>query len=236
MSDLLSDLKINGVDTFCIENGETADHLYLETEKDTLCICGMKNSIEYAVRFNVPYITYLIDDRDSLCIVEGFDEITADFCEKMLERAAGIPWVIVETERLIIREFSESDDLGFLEEPWCDKEYIKSYMKNQYRLFGYGIWAVCLREGGSVIGQAGVYNSEKDGKIELGYGIIESMRRRGYGFEAARAICIYAKEKLFADKLYVSLTEDNIASKKLFLKLKSAENIDNIASLEYTNR
>ena len=236
ISDLLSDLykhRVDVSDIMTVASDKTAVSVSFAS---TLCILGTREGVESAKSLGLPFVTYDLEDSESLCIILGFEDIDADLCEKWYERSRDIPWEIAITDRLVIRELSVEDDLSEAGEPWCDKEYIKDYIKNQYRLFGYGIWAVTLKEGGNIIGQVGIVNAGEDGEPELGYAIFPDFRRKGYAYEAITAVLKYVKEKLYIDTLKVCISKDNIPSEKLFYRLKSAENIDNTVSLEYTNR
>ena len=57
----------------------------------------------------------------------------------------------------------------------------------RYRTLGFGLWAVCLRSGGGLIGDCGLTMQRIDGAVlpEIGYHIRGDCRRRGYAREAA---------------------------------------------------
>ncbi|TFV89639.1 N-acetyltransferase [Blastococcus sp. CT_GayMR16] len=52
----------------------------------------------------------------------------------------------------------------------------------------FGQRLVVERETGLTVGGVGLFGPPKDGRVELGYGIVESRRGRGYATEAARAM------------------------------------------------
>ena len=52
----------------------------------------------------------------------------------------------------------------------------------------FGQRLVVERATGLVVGGIGLFGPPEDGRIELGYGIVESRRGRGYATEAARAL------------------------------------------------
>jgi RimJ/RimL family protein N-acetyltransferase len=52
----------------------------------------------------------------------------------------------------------------------------------------FGQRLVVERDTGLVVGGIGLFGPPEDGSIELGYGIVESRRGRGYATEAARAL------------------------------------------------
>ncbi|MBR1914268.1 MAG: GNAT family N-acetyltransferase [Lachnospiraceae bacterium] len=227
--ELLKALRSAGVEVNRVSDGAVA------VPSDTLFICMDKSTCDTARRSGIAFITYRMDEKDSQCIVEGFEEITADFCEKMLMRQTGRPWIIAQTDRLIIRELCADDELGMFSDRWGDREYIKRYADCQYRLFGYGIWAVIKRDEDVIIGKAGLFNSELHDGLELGYEIAAGYRRQGFAYEACSAICGYAERVLEAGRIFVTVSSLNTASVRLAGKLKKAENIDIVISLDYTD-
>ena len=75
-----------------------------------------------------------------------------------------MPWIIAETERLVIREFTAEDaahmiqeDVGPGDEIFHRREKLTAYIDSQYRFFEYGIWAVVEKESMTVIGKAGLF-------------------------------------------------------------------------------
>ena len=56
--------------------------------------------------------------------------------------------------------------------------------------------------------------------LSLGYALLPQFRGKGYAVEACRAILEYCKECEYADKVYVTVDEENMASRKVFGKLR----------------
>lgn len=122
-----------------------------------------------------------LSKADYLC--ESFLGIDESFIRMIHNHTFNIPWKVMETERLIIREV-ELDDIDSLinvyKHPDITKymeglferdeevKYIKEYVKNIYGFYNYGMWAICLKDG-TIIGRAGIeYLSESgNGKDEL---------------------------------------------------------------------
>lgn len=111
---------------------------------------------------------------------------------------------MIETNRLILREMT-SDDFSALYAVLSDVETTRHYPyvfneervrgwieKNieRYRIFGFGLWAVCLKDSGELIGDCGLTMQNINGVIkpEIGYHIRSDMRRKGYAGEAASAV------------------------------------------------
>lgn len=110
----------------------------------------------------------------------------------------------LETKRLFLREMTP-EDLDALYAVLAGSDIMQHYpytfdearvinwiRKNmeRYRVFGFGLWAVCLRSTGEMIGDCGLTMQNINGAIlpEIGYHIAEAYRRQGYAKEAARAV------------------------------------------------
>lgn len=103
------------------------------------------------------------------------DAICPEYLERIVRRHIGLPWIITETDRFIIREFTVEDIAGMPEEPdvwftqeereddqvFYDAEKLKAYIKNQYRFYEYGIWALVRKTDGRIIGKAGLSNAKE---------------------------------------------------------------------------
>ena len=66
----------------------------------------------------------------------------------------------------------------------------------RYRDFGFGLWAVVLKETGGMIGDCGITMQFINGRIEpeIGYHLHRDWQKRGYAREAARACRDWAFE------------------------------------------
>ena len=112
--------------------------------------------------------------------------------------------MIIETERLFLREMDEND-FDALYEVLADADIMQHYpntfdenrVRNwiqrnieRYRLFDFGLWAVCLKETGEMIGDCGLTMQFIGGEIkpEIGYHIGADKQRNGYAKEAAIAV------------------------------------------------
>ena len=112
--------------------------------------------------------------------------------------------VVIETKRLLLREYTR-DDLDALYEIMSDAETMQHYPApfdeartgrwiewnlENYAKYGFGLWAVVLKETGEFIGDCGITMQDIDGEMlpEIGYHIHKKYWRRGYAKEAARAV------------------------------------------------
>lgn len=139
---------------------------------------------------------------------------------------------IFETRRLYIRHVSErylSDLLEIYNKPenmcfvsngrhlWSKKDLAEKYERiNKDYEIGIGIFVVEQKITGTVIGEAGLFNSfHNRNQLELGY-IIDSLYwRKGFGKEICQGLMAYAFESLQVDTLIARMYAKNIASVKL---------------------
>lgn len=166
----------------------------------------------------------------------GMEEMTFSDLEKIYRRCHGLPWDILETERLKIREFSMqdmdalyelyrqphiTDDIEPLYAYEQEKLYQESYIKNIYGFYGYGMWLVFEKSTGELIGRAGLEYHEycEENELELGYVISPKVWRRGYATEACTAIMRYAKDVLCMEKILCRVSPKNRASLLFLQKL-----------------
>ena len=134
----------------------------------------------------------------------------------------------METERLILREYtyedfdalyeimSDSETMRHYPNPFDEeltREWIEWNLKN-YKEYGYGLWAVVLKETGKFIGDCGITIQNIDGEMfpEIGYHINKKYWRQGFGSEAARAVRDWAFENTEYDCLYSYMKYTNTGS------------------------
>ena len=139
--------------------------------------------------------------------------------------------MILETERLYLREMNQSDfeDLAeILQNPRVMYAYEHDFSDNdvqewldrqitRYKKYGFGLWAVILKSTDEMIGQAGLtMQPYKDNEVlEIGYLLKERFWHYGYASEAANGCKKYAFEQLNRDKVYSIIKSDNYASMKV---------------------
>lgn len=141
---------------------------------------------------------------------------------------------ILETERLYLREMRR-DDFNALCKILQDEETMYVYegafsdaeawewldrQLSRYRKWGFGLWAVILKETDEMIGQCGLTMQPwKDREVlEIGYLFNKSYWHNGYASEAAKACKNYAFEVLNADEVCSIIRDTNTASQKVALR------------------
>ncbi|MBE6996118.1 MAG: GNAT family N-acetyltransferase [Ruminococcaceae bacterium] len=112
--------------------------------------------------------------------------------------------MVIETERLLLREMTKNDfdslykvlgDSDIMQHyPYTfDEIRVRNWIERnmeRYRILGFGLWAVCLKETGEMIGDCGLTMQLINGQIkpEIGYHIRGDKQRKGYAKEAAIAV------------------------------------------------
>jgi RimJ/RimL family protein N-acetyltransferase len=136
--------------------------------------------------------------------------------------------MIIETDRLILREMTE-DDFDALYAVLADSDIMKHYpytfdedrvkewiRRNieRYKIFGFGLWTVVLRETGDMNGDCGLTMQIINGQIrpEIGYHIRKDCQRRGYASEAAKAVRDWAFTNTPFNMIYSYMKYTNIPS------------------------
>ena len=142
--------------------------------------------------------------------------------------------MIIQTERLYLREMGQEDYPALkkiLQDPevmyayegaftdqetqaWLDKQI------NRYQKFGFGLWAVVLKETGEMIGQCGLTMQPCKGRevLEVGYLFQKKFWHKGYASEAAIACKEYAFHTLNADEVFSIIRDTNTASQNVAIR------------------
>lgn len=195
------------------------------------------------------------DLSEADCLFESFLNIDEGFMRMIHNHTFGLPYKVMETEHLVIREmciddidrlyeiYEPEEITKYMEPLYSDKDqerrYMKSYIDNVYKFYGYGMWIVETKDG-RVIGRGGVEFVEtlqkkpdevigclllrpgmapESGHHILGYVIDRDYQRQGYGYEVCEAILRYARDVLFINNVLVKIDCNNKASMGLARKL-----------------
>ena len=142
---------------------------------------------------------------------------------------------LINTERLILRQFVEND--AEVLNRIANQDYVLKWMPDwkssvedtrgliryfisQYTLANKDkarvVFAVCIKETDEVIGVIGIGNKkEVDNEIEIAYFVSEEHAGNGYISEAARAVSKWALETLMMEYLIAIVELDNLPSQKV---------------------
>lgn len=142
--------------------------------------------------------------------------------------------VILETERLFLREMTQ-DDFPSLCNILQDEETMYAYegaftdseaqewldrQRARYQKWGFGLWAVILRDNGKMIGQCGLTMQpwKEEEVLEVGYLFERSHWHKGYATEAAMACKQYAFDVLQAKDVCSIVRDTNTASQHVAVR------------------
>ncbi len=262
LDDLMNSLTAEGMAALLLkpdtDSRQAEDVFGTGYEKDAFILTDCDEGVVFACGHDVGYafldIGRVRDEEGFIgfdrfpygpvCIIEGFAEVDHDFLIRLYERFLHIPWTILSTERLTLREMTV-DDVDRMYEVYEDpsitefteplyedrqeeREYTKAYIRNQYEFFGYGLWVVIDNSSGRIIGRAGITNRDGYDEAEIGYVIMKSEQNRGYATEALRAIIRYASTNLGMKGLNCFIEPGNEVSVRLCTRL-GFEHIEDVS-------
>lgn len=142
--------------------------------------------------------------------------------------------IILNTERLYLREFTIEDVQNFIdlnsnpnvirytgddviETKEKATELLTNIVLPQYKC-KLGRWAVHLKSNDEFIGWCGLKYLEEDKMIDLGYRFFEKHWGKGYATESAKAVLEYGFNTLNLSEIVAHAAIDNINSHKVLKK------------------
>lgn len=142
--------------------------------------------------------------------------------------------IIIETERLVLREFTKGEEALIYElnldpevtlytgDPVRDLEHAREVLEQvilpQYALYNHGRWAVHTKPGMEFIGWCGLKARPERNEIDLGYRFLKTSWGKGYATEATFACLKYGFEKLHLQRIVGRAMPGNLASLKVLEK------------------
>jgi [ribosomal protein S5]-alanine N-acetyltransferase len=144
----------------------------------------------------------------------------------------------IETSRLQLRNI-EMNDIDVMFELDSDPQVVESigsgvsskeeaakyisFVQQQYKINGFGRWAVVLKETGEVMGWAGLKLESNvnghDSFYDLGYRFLPRYWNQGFASEASIALLEYGFKTLKCDKICAYVEELNPASRRVCEKV-----------------
>lgn len=138
---------------------------------------------------------------------------------------------VLETPRLLLRQ-PGIDDLdamhSYLGDPKTMLHYPIPFSRDfvqqgieknleRFKMLGYGLFGVLLKETGELIGDCGLVWQDLDtgSELEVGYHFRRDHWNRGYATEAARACIDFAFEHTDAEQVISLIRPENIASRRV---------------------
>ena len=143
---------------------------------------------------------------------------------------------ILETERTILREVTKDDAefiLDLLNQPSFiryigdrnlrnvtqARDYIESRFMESYKKFGFGLWAVELKETNALVGICGFVKRDSLPDADIGFAFLPQYERKGYAYESADGVMKYGRSVLNLKRVLAITSKDNESSGRLLGKL-----------------
>jgi len=140
---------------------------------------------------------------------------------------------IIETNRLILRELDVLDSEQFFklnanpevmrytgDQPFLSISDAEAFLKNytDYKINGFGRWAVISKESSKFLGWCGLKLNEKK-LIDLGFRFFQKEWGKGYATESAKASLEFGFNSLNVNEIIGRASIDNKASVRVLEKL-----------------
>ena len=141
--------------------------------------------------------------------------------------------IIIETERLLLTEFSPSDAEHMYrlnldpevikytgDPPFESVEEAREFLENYsaYKKHGFGRWSVWLKPEEEYIGWSGLKRN-KEGLVDIGFRFFRSHWNRGFATESAKACLEYGFSKLKLKEIIGRADLENQASVRVLEKI-----------------
>ena len=137
--------------------------------------------------------------------------------------------MILETPRLVLREFTHEDDafvLRLLNEPsWLRfigdrgvrtlpdaRRYLDDGPRRSYARNGFGLWCVVPKGGDAPVGMCGLIRRDTLPDVDLGFAFLPEAWGRGYARESAAAVLDHARDVLGLGRVLAITDPENAAS------------------------
>ena len=144
--------------------------------------------------------------------------------------------LVLETERLILRQFNLNDTdfiITLVNSPsWLKfigdrnikttedaKEYLINGPIKSYQTNGFGLSLVAMNDTGIPIGMCGLIKRDTLENVDIGFAFLDEYTGNGYALEIASSTMNYAKEVLKLEIILAITDPNNISSIKLLNKI-----------------
>ena len=140
----------------------------------------------------------------------------------------------LETERLLLRSFHESDTdavfamrsdadlMRFIRAPQTDRAEAANWIKlvsSRWASDRIGFCAVIEKASQRFAGWCGLWRLKETGETEVGYALVKNARGRGFASEASEAFLVYGFEILDLREIVAVARPENRASRAVMERL-----------------
>lgn len=196
---------------------------------ECIVIEDSQNGIKAAVAAGMSSVGYIGDENGTQdlskadYLVSSFEGLEGSFFEMVHCHHHKIPWTVLRTERLTIRELEKEDIEDFIDtirknhptdivglpkdcsmEEFLSVDYMWAFAENMYKLYGYGIWAIDHRKLKVNIGYVVL-----DEMNYIGYVIKEAYRNQGFCREAIDEIVDYIRSEELMEYILAKVHRNN---------------------------
>lgn len=141
---------------------------------------------------------------------------------------------ILETERLLLREFQSSDAENMYllnlnpevikytgDEAFSSIESALNFIENydHYQKFGFGRWAVIVKETNKFIGWCGLKFSPDKNETDIGFRFFQECWNKGFATESATACLNFGFQTLKINRIIGRAMKENTGSIKVLEKI-----------------
>ncbi|MEZ5427363.1 MAG: GNAT family N-acetyltransferase [Pyrinomonadaceae bacterium] len=141
---------------------------------------------------------------------------------------------MLETERLFLRPFEESDAdavfemrrdeeiMRFIRQPQTKRDESLNWIKmisQRWETERIGFCGVFEKATGDFVGWCGLWQLKETGEIEVGYALAKAFWGNGYATEAARRMLEYGFETLGLEKIVAVASPENRSSQNVMKRL-----------------
>lgn len=143
---------------------------------------------------------------------------------------------IIETNRLILRRFTEADSafiLELLNEPaWkryigdrgidsleAARHYVKTVPIASYERHGFGLYAMQQKVDSTLVGMCGLIKRDGLDDVDIGFAVLSRFEGQGLAREAAAATLAYSRDTLGLKRVLAITSIDNERSARLLERL-----------------
>ena len=137
--------------------------------------------------------------------------------------------MILETPRLVLREFTHEDDAFVLrllnEHSWLRfigdrgvrtlpdaRRYLDDGPRRSYARNGFGLWCVVPKGGDAPVGMCGLIRRDTLPDVDVGFAFLPEAWGRGYARESAAAVLDHARDVLGLRRVLAITDPENAAS------------------------
>lgn len=143
---------------------------------------------------------------------------------------------IIETNRLILRRFTEADSafiFELLNEPsWkryigdrgidsleAARRYLQTVPMASYEQRGFGFYAIEQKADSTLVGMCGLIKRDALDDVDIGFAVLSRFEGQGFASEAAAATLAYSRDALGFKRVVAITSIDNERSARLLERL-----------------